>query len=452
MVGDGSTALVLGDRGTFSWGVLEARAYLEDTRHRMNVGRDKAAFPMPMFMPMDTHGTDLGYSLKADLLLGQDQVLRLGHERHGYTLDDGWPPVAGTAPMMGPDTFQSIHGGRRDQSGLFAELETRWSPRTVTLLGIRNDRIRTDAGDVQGYSAMVYGADAGDFNARSHARTDSNWDLAAMARFEPASTAGLEFGYARKSRSPNLYERYAWSTSRMASGMINGFGDGNEYVGNPDLRPEVADRISLTGTWHDGARRAWEIGATPYYTRIRDDIDVDVAGAVTYGRSAFNQLRYANHDAEICGLDLAGQARLWESGTLGTGRLKGTVAWVRGRNTDTGQSLYHMMPLNARLALELATEAWNHAVEVQCVDRKSQVDPNRLEPPTPGYTLVHVRSSRHWRAVRIEVGITNLFDTFYALPLGGVDFDAFLASGWTGAIRPLAGPGRSVDLGAAVQF
>ncbi|MDR3670707.1 MAG: TonB-dependent receptor [Holophaga sp.] len=452
MVGNESTSLVLGDRAVFSWGVLEAKAYLENTRHEMNIGQDKSTFPMPMFMPMDTHGKDLGYSLKAELPFGQGQLLRLGHELHNYTLNDWWPPVAGTAPTMGPDTFQSIHDGHRDQFGLFAELESRWSPQVVTLLGVRNDQIRTDAGNVQGYSSMAYGTDADTFNSQNHARKDRNWDLTALARVEPTSTASYEFGYASKSQSPNLYERYAWSTNRMASGMINWFGDGNYYVGNPDLKPEVADRLSMTGAWHDSARREWEVKATPYYTRIHDFIDVNVIGTMRYGLSTFHQLQFANHNAEIYGLDLAAQVRVWEDGSLGTGRLKGTVAYVRGKNTDTGQSLYHMMPLNARLALEQTTAAWSNAVEVQCVDRKSQVDPNRLEPQTPGYTLVHLRSGRHWRTVRMELGITNLFNRYYALPLGGVNFDPFMASGWTGAIQPLAGQGRSVNLSAGIHF
>ena len=57
----------------------------------------------------------------------------------------------------------------------------------------------------------------------------------------------IEFGLARKVRSPNLYERYTWSTTTMAALMNNFVGDGNGYVGNIDLKPERPTPASFTG-------------------------------------------------------------------------------------------------------------------------------------------------------------------------------------------------------------
>jgi iron complex outermembrane receptor protein len=36
----------------------------------------------------------------------------------------------------------------------------------------------------------------------------------------------------------------------MASQMIGWFGDGNGYVGDIDLKPEVAHTVSATADWH----------------------------------------------------------------------------------------------------------------------------------------------------------------------------------------------------------
>ncbi|MFX7854016.1 hypothetical protein ABTK08_20910, partial [Acinetobacter baumannii] len=82
------------------------------------------------------------------------------------------------------------------------------------------------------------------FNARGHAKTDNNIDLTALARFTPDAGQTWEVGYARKTRSPNLYERYTWGRGTMAMTMTNWFGDGNGYVGNIDLKPEVAHTLS----------------------------------------------------------------------------------------------------------------------------------------------------------------------------------------------------------------
>jgi iron complex outermembrane receptor protein len=108
----------------------------------------------------------------------------------------------------------------------------------------------------------------------NRSRTDHNLDLTALLRFTPDAQQTYEAGFARKTRSPNLYERYAWSTNNtMTMTMINWFGDGNGYVGNLDLKPEVANTISATASWHDAAREQWGFNITPYYTYVQDYID-----------------------------------------------------------------------------------------------------------------------------------------------------------------------------------
>jgi iron complex outermembrane receptor protein len=102
--------------------------------------------------------------------------------------------------------------------------------------------------------------------------TDNNVDLTALARYTPNNMTDVEFGLARKVRSPNLYERYTWSTWGMAALMNNFVGDGNGYVGNMDLKPEKAYTASFTFDWH-AADRSWELKATPYYTHVDDYID-----------------------------------------------------------------------------------------------------------------------------------------------------------------------------------
>ena len=132
-----------------------------------------------------------------------------------------------------------------------------------------------NTGNVQGYNAMMYGADAAAFNALDHAKTDVNLDGSALLRYEPDPISQFELGFARKTRSPNLYERYAWSTSAMGMNMIGWFGDGNGYVGNVDLKPEKAHTVSFTAGWHDAAQKIWEFKVTPYYSYVQDYIDVD---------------------------------------------------------------------------------------------------------------------------------------------------------------------------------
>ena len=438
-------------RRNLGWGVLDTRVFWQDVKHEMNVGKDKSTFPMPMWMPMDTHGRDLAYTVKLAVPLNERHTLQVGNEFHRFILDDTWPPVPGADPWMGPNPFVNIRDGHRSVLALFAELASKWNSKWTTLLGIRNDTVWTNAGPVSGYSDM-YAGDADAFNAASRSRTDMDIDVTALARYEPDSFSAYEAGYARKTRAPNLYERYAWSTNWMASGMINWFGDGNYYVGNVNLKPEVAHTASATARWHDRARKQWELSLTPYLTYIQNYIGVDQLATQTYGESTFSQLQFANHKARIYGVDLSGEVALWHSSKYGRGELSGVAGWLRGKTTDTGNGLYQMMPLNARVGLNETLKGWTAGVELQVVNRKSDVDPLRFEQQTPGYALLNAHAGYQWRRLRLDVGGDNLLNKYYYLPLGGVNFDDYMASGWSSQTRPLTGPGRSLYTGLTVRF
>ena len=451
MTGNHSEYLNFRWRRNLGTGVLDARVFWQDVRHEMNIGKDKSTFPMAMWMPMDTHGRDLGYSVKWAVPLAERHAVQLGSEFQRFTLNSIWPAVPGTAPYMGPNPFISMNDGMRSRLAWYAEAKSQWTSHWTTLLGIRNDTVWTNAGPVSGYSDM-YSMDADAFNALNRARTDVDLDLTTLARYEPNAHLTLEAGYARKTRAPNLYERYAWSTDWMTSGMINWFGDGNYYVGNVNLKPEVAHTVSGTASWHDQTRNEWEVKVTPYQTYVRDYIDVNELATQMYGMSTFSQLMFTNHDARIWGADLDAAAALWKSPKYGRGEITGAGGWLHGRRLDAGTGLYQMMPLNARIGLKEKLRGFNGGPEILMVDRKRDTDPRRFEQQTPGYTLVNFNAGYEWRHLRLEAGGTNLLNKWYFLPLGGVNFDDFQASGWMGQILPLTGPGRSWYGGISVPF
>ena len=467
MIDNNASFINLGYKNSFGWGKLDATAFWQNTYHRMDSGDDKLPInltpPVMMpYMPMETRGIDLGYSLKTEIPFAEKNILRLGHEFHRFTLNDSWPPISATLGSMGPNTFVNINDGRRDRYSLFAEWESKVTKEVTTILGLRGELVRMNTGNVQGYNnsnmagMMItnYLRDSNAFNAQDHARNDNNLDITAQARFEPTSNATYEVGYARKTRSPNLYERYAWSTSWMCSGMINWAGDGNGYVGNLNLRPEVANTVSLSAEWHDSSRKSWELKITPYYSYVSNYIDVNYYGSKTWtgGSEVRNILQFANHDARIYGLDVSGKVGVWDNGSFGHGQLNGALGYVHGSNSDTGNSLYHMMPLNGSLTLEQKISGWTNGVEMQLVSGKTEVDALRKEPTTPGFMLLNLRTAYQWKNLRLDFGITNVFDRFYYLPLGGINYDQSLAGKRLNLIESLAGQGRSFNVGLTQTF
>ena len=458
MTDNNSTQVSLRYTGLYQWGDLEGNVYYQNTRHAMNMGSDRVTYGQ-LGMPMDTKGKTLGSLLQGNILLSEKDILRLGVETQNYTLYDWWPQAGG---MMGPNTFWNIDYGQRNKVDVFSEWEVRWNPKWVSQLGIRSDTVKTNSGAVQGYdNGALWASDAVAFNALNHQRTDNNWDLTALTRYTAGEMRNFEAGYARKSRSPNLYQRYPWSTQPMATLMNNFVGDGNGYIGNINLKPEVAHTLSATGDLHDVNKEQWELKATGYYTYVKDYMEAQRCNFGQCGGTAnvvattgFVNLQYVNQAARLYGVDLSGHTILRSLSAYGSFTGTGVLSYVRGENQTTGDNLYHIMPLNMKLAVVQTLKNWTNIAEVQLVNSKSKVSQVRNEVQTAGYSLFNLRSNYEWKQARLDIGIENVFNRYYSLPLGG----AYVGQGGSMGINNIPwgvtvpGMGRSINAALNVHL
>lgn len=440
----------------FAWGKLQTKAFWQETRHKMGFFSSERSGTMPM----DTQGRNMGYTVQAEIPQGNAGGLwRVGQEYHHESLRDWWPAVSATSMMMGPNDYINVNDGRRDRLAVFAERESHYTSQWSSVLGVRGEQVRMNTGDVQPYgTSMMQAADvsaAAAFNARDKHRTDDNLDLSAIARYVPDAGKDFDFGVARKVRSPNLYEAYAWGRSTMGMTMTNWFGDGNGYVGNPDLKPEVAYTASATAALHDAAQNTWHATLTPYFSYVENFIDVDVIGSFhpySIASANGNLLQFANHDARLYGINADGSMPLLHSTGWGAFDLLGTASYTRGRRTDGG-NLYRIAPLTATLAVEERIGSWTHTVETRMVAGKHKTDENRLEVGTGGYALLNLRTQYQWnQRLTVTAGVSNVFDKNYADPFGGVYLSGLKAGETDGALQALPGYGRSFDVGVTLRF
>lgn len=474
--------------GEMAWGQLEARLHHETVDHLMDFGPDRRLWygngapptgsggPMApngtpcspvgtatcaKGMPMVTRSHTMGARLQASVPWASVGTVRAGAEWQLHRLDDWWPP---SGSGMAPGTFENIDDGRRERAGVYAELQAQPSAAWTVLAGVRADRIRMQAGTVQGYNPAGMGNQARDaalFNAGDRQRTDHHLGLSLLARHAHSATVDVDIGLARQTRSPSLYEAYPWSTWSMAALMNNVVGDGNGYIGNPDLKPETAHTLSTTLDWHSADRQRW-LKVSPYLTHISHYIDAvqwDSASntpRTVLLRDQFTTLRYANQSARLHGIDLSGHAELGRN-QWGTWALSGQISHVRATNRSTGDGLYQTLPLNARLALHHRQGAWQGSIEGVAVAAKRRVSSVRNEIPTAGHALLNLRGSHQWKNVRLDVGIDNLFDRLYALPQGGAYVGQGATMSTTGASSPpwgtpVPGAGRSLYASVSLGF
>jgi iron complex outermembrane receptor protein len=169
--------------------------------------------------------------------------------------------------------------------------------------------------------------------------------------------------------------------------------------------------------------------------------------------TGFVRVQYANQSARLYGIDVSGHLPL-TTNAFGAFGLKGLLNYTKGTNQDSGDDLYNVMPLNAKLALTHQLGNWDNSLEFAVVKDKSNVSDVRNEIKTPGYGLVNVRGSYSVKQVRVDFGVENLFNTFYYLPTGGT----YTGQGATMGINSIPygiavpGMGRSVYVGVNVKF
>lgn len=456
MVGNKSNGVIVNYLHNFSWMKLDALFSWNDVEHEMGFFTNEKTGTMPML----TEGEDIGYVIKAEFPLSEQYTLRVGNEYHQFELDDWWPAVP-SSMMMGPDDYININNGERKRYALWAESEYRFNPSWTAIYGIRYEHVVTDTDDVQPYNTMsmmmnpnLDALAATAFNARDHKQIDDNVDLSFILRYQPSLENTVEFGYSRKTRSPNLYERYTWGRNTMAMTMIGWYGDGNGYVGDIDLDPEIAHTLSAAYT-KTAPDNSWQVTINPYFTYVDDYIDATQIGtfnprmvmSVTRPKLQFN-----NMDAEFYGLDINGSRILSQSEKWGTLNLAASASYTRGKRKDGPEDLYHIMPLNMKVALVQSLRQWTNTVELEWADEKDDVDQVRLENETAKYTLLNIFTQYRWEGTTLNIGVRNLLDESYDLPLGGVSLAQWRDEGMSGPFESLHGPGRSFEMGVRYDF
>lgn len=430
---------------------FEARAYYVDIDHQMDNFRqrrtpDFSALPLPPFVGtderfVDVTGETVGFALHAayDALGG---VARAGFDGrlddHDATVGD--PDV----PMFFID---NINRAENDVWSFFGEWRGRLIEPLSVEIGARYSRVEQDAATVDAQPAQI--ADAmpmmcapgatpvpppcavralrDRFNASDRARGEDLVDWLARFTWTFNETLSTELGFARKSRAPSYVERYLWIPLEVNAGL----GDGNNYVGDVTLDPEVAHKVELGLDWRtDKAYVAPRI----YYHRVSDYIqgtaiapsrfNMPVIGVSRNANGDATPLRFSNVDAELYGVDLLAGIDL-------PADFRGDLAyaWVRGKRRDIDDDLYRIAPPRLRLNLGYVRPDWFLQLETVFTARQEHIsqaltlDPgnaNNSNAETPGYILLNLRGQAELpQGFRLNFGIENLLDLEYRDHLTG---------------------------------
>ncbi len=387
-------------------GGLKLRAYWHDIDHLMD-NYSLRGLLAGMYAPAESR--DVGLSAAFE------QAHWGGKARYGAEwLANNFNAAQWTS--AGVFSSDILRNATRNRLGLFGEWEGKMSAGWRANLGLRSDTVRMDTGLVRSGAAMAVATagDGGVFNALIHKKVDHAWDWNALLQYTTNTSLDYELGLTRKTRAPSLLERYEWTPLNASAGQA----DNNRYLGNTELKPEVAHTLSAALRQH-GEGGAFK--ATLFYQRVNDYVVGTPCAPGACSVTAFTPLRYENHDARLYGLDST-----WNLDT-GPWSLAAVLSYVRGRNLDSNTDLYRIAPLRLTLRTAHSAGAWSNTLIARLAARQDKIAhyaPAALndEKTTPGFAVVDWRAQ--WRpdkSVKLNIGIDNVFDKLYYDHLGGIN-------------------------------
>lgn len=236
-----------------------------------------------------------------------------------------------------------------------------------------------------------------------------------------------------------MLERFAWLPTEASFGLA----DGNIYVGNPTLRPEVA-YIAEAG--FDFAKGWLTFRPTIFYRRIDDFIQGtqfdgtpgvldSVVEMVAAANGDSTPLRFRNTEAELYGADMdfvIRPARQLE--------FAGTASFVRGQRRDIDDDLYRIPPANLRISATWATDRLTLGAELFAAAGQPKVSRTNDEEPGAGFTVLGLFARFGLgEGLALEAGVENLLDKRYAPHLAG---RSRVGASDVPLLERLPGPGR----------
>jgi iron complex outermembrane receptor protein len=409
------------------FGSLRVQAYRHWTDHLM----DNFTLRPAGMMRMETFASnsEKGGTFSTRIDKGTD-TWRAGIEYHDLTEN---ADQANVGNGMRQNLFVDAE---RKRFGAFVSWAHDFPGAWRTRIGLRNDTVRTDAGDIQQRFTTTPAQDQQAFNQADKSLSDSDWGLTALASYAPSEHMSWHFGLARQVQAPSLLERYLWT----ASGANAGLADGRSYIGNLALNPQTANKVVAGIDWDGGD---WRVNPSLFYNRVSDYIQ-GMAGLYAANPAV---LKFVNiGSATLYGIDTRWS---WQrhGGLWG---FDGTLSYVYGKDDDNGDYLYRLPPLRAYTEAYYHAGLWKLALGVETAARQSKVAAYNKEQPTPGYTVFDLGAT--WRptgAMTLALGVNNLFNRYYTPALNGINR---VTGGDVAAGAKLPGPGRSAYASLSYQF
>lgn len=301
-------------------------------------------------------------------------------------------------------------GAKTEQTGVFAEAETKIGVADKLKYGVRVDQVKASISKADQRVGMGMATRSPNQNyAAVNAAYDGDpsadeTNVGALLRYEKSLNEDTTVfaGASRTVRTADETERYLsnWSMNMTTMPPTN-----TSWIGNPDLKPEKHNQFDLGVSQQRGKIR-WT--GTVFADKVDDFILRD---KLTAGAAAGAQT-YRNVDADITGIELGASAKLTDKVTL-----SGDIAHVRRTNTTDNRAISQTPADNGKVQLDYNGAKWGSGARVRFASNQDRIDTlSGLDAgKTPGYGVLDAYGRYSIsKNTKVRFGVDNVFDKTYA--------------------------------------
>jgi len=279
--------------------------------------------------------------------------------------------------------------------GLFVEGKFKIANFTTLTTGVRSDFISTSLNDPAQDFENLYGGTIDDKN-------EVNISANASLKYQKSGfQAQLAFG--RGMRTASMVERY-----------INHFNvgvDPYEYVGNPNLKPEVNNQIELS---FSKKIKSIDISASVFHSFLRDYITAFVNEDIPRKFMPTTPPVYTKQFVNIekatqTGFEFSFNVQISEQL-----RFTSDMSYTQAKNLDFEEPLAQIPPFMTVLGLEFEKENYWMTLNTRLVASQNKISISFMEEKTPGFGTFDFRAGfEPFDNFSIGGAVLNIFDTTY---------------------------------------
>jgi len=405
---------------------VKAELYRTEVQHLMdNYSLRPLTAPMKMRVPTTSDTT--GGRLSGDIAAanGWDWTIGVDYQRNERNAERFMgPPSVDTPSILNSIMWPGVD---LKQTGLFAETRIPVGDLDNVKVGLRYDRVSSDASRADENARSIGMATSPNhlyeqyYGRQAEKHTEDN--VSGFARYERGfgEGAGLLFAsVARSVRTADATERFlAANAAPMANGTFP-----MRWVGNPGLEPEKHSQLEVGASWDQGG---WGVGASVFY----DDVDDYILRDRAHGQPGIlrddNATIYRNVSARLWGVELEGRIDLAAGWRMDAG-----LAYVEARNTTDDRWIAQTPPLEGNLGVEYRTGGWGMGANLRFAAEQTKVDDDMTTGSgqdageTDGWAVLDLYGDVGLgKYARLDLGVSNVFDTTYAYHVNRANVDPF---------------------------